>query len=64
MSGEWGNRVTGRCFACGRDGTLFVAFGGHITCSLDVCPNPTAVADFLDAVADLLLRPKADGAKR
>lgn len=48
MSGEkWGNRVTGRCPACGSDGSLFVAYGGYITCRLDVCSNPTAVADLL-----------------
>lgn len=44
---EWGNTVSGRCPACKSNGTLFVAVGGHITCSLDVCPNPTIVADVL-----------------
>lgn len=41
-------KVAGRCPACGSDGTLFVASGDHITCSLDKCPNPTFVADLLD----------------
>jgi hypothetical protein len=40
-------RVAGRCPACGCDGTLFVANGGYITCSLDKCPDPTLVADVL-----------------
>jgi hypothetical protein len=31
---------------CGE--TLFVGSGGYITCSLDRCPNPTAVADLLE----------------
>lgn len=43
----WGQRVAGRCPACGRNNTLFVAAGQHITCSYLPCPNPTAVADFL-----------------
>ena len=45
---DWGNRVHGRCPACGSNGSLFVAVGGHVTCSLDKCPNPTSVADLLD----------------
>jgi len=45
-SDGWGQRVAGRCPACGNS-TLFVAKGQHITCSLDVCPDPTMVADFL-----------------
>ena len=45
---EWGNAVTGVCPACGSAGTLFVAVGGYITCSLDVCPDPTKVADDLN----------------
>lgn len=39
-------RIQGRCpMGCGD--TLFVGSGGYITCSLDKCPNPTAVADLL-----------------
>lgn len=41
-------KVAGRCPACGSDGTLFVADGDYITCSLDKCPDPTLVTDFLD----------------
>lgn len=38
--------VKGYCpMGCGQ--TLFLASGGHITCRLDVCPNPTAVDDIL-----------------
>ncbi len=40
-------KVTGRCPACGSDGTLFVASGDYITCSLDKCPNPSLVSDWL-----------------
>jgi hypothetical protein len=46
---EWGNRVAGRCPAC-NGSTLFVAVGGHVTCSLVDCPDPTLVADFLDGI--------------
>lgn len=46
-SDGWGNKVAGVCPACGRDGFLFVAVGGYITCSIAECPNPTAVADLL-----------------
>ena len=52
---DWGNRVHGRCPACGSNGSLIVAVGGHVTCSLDKCPNPTSVADLLEA-----WRPTAD----
>lgn len=41
-------RVSGTCPACGSRGSLFVAQGGHITCSLDRCPDPGVVADLLD----------------
>lgn len=30
---------------CGE--TLFVGSGGYVTCSLDRCPNPTAMADLM-----------------
>lgn len=40
--------IEGRCPACGSYGTLFVAEGGHVTCSLVNCANPTAVADALE----------------
>lgn len=43
----WGQRVAGRCPACGSDGTLFVAVGQHVTCDRLDCPDPTVVADFL-----------------
>ena len=42
----WGNRVSGRCPACGSS-SLFVEVGGHITCARAGCPDPTAVADQL-----------------
>jgi hypothetical protein len=38
--------VAGYCPACGNR-TLFLGKGGYVTCSLDVCPNPTAAADLL-----------------
>ena len=39
--------VAGYCpMGCGA--TLFLAAGGHITCSYQGCPNSTAVADILD----------------
>lgn len=39
--------VQGYCpMGCGR--TLFLGSGGYITCSLDKCPNPTALADLLE----------------
>lgn len=31
---------------------MFIASGGYITCSLDVCPNPTALADMLEHQID------------
>ena len=40
--------LQGICPACGSRGTLFAADGGYITCSLDVCTNPSAVADLLE----------------
>lgn len=39
--------VAGKCPACGGR-YLFRASGGYITCSLDVCPDPTAVSDWLE----------------
>lgn len=44
----WGQKVAGRCPACGSSGTLFVAAGQHVTCSLSKCPDPSLVGDFLD----------------
>ncbi|MFB8182611.1 hypothetical protein ACFC8N_42810 [Streptomyces sp. NPDC055966] len=38
--------VQGRCPACGTT-SLLVGDGGHVTCSLDVCPNPSAVDELL-----------------
>lgn len=39
--------ITGYCpMGCGQ--TLFVADGGHITCSFIRCPRPTAVDDLLE----------------
>lgn len=38
--------VQGRCPACGNT-LLFLADGGHVTCSLDTCPNPSAADDVL-----------------
>jgi hypothetical protein len=46
--GSWGNWVKGYCPACNSRGTMFVASGGYLTCSLDVCPNPTLLADLLE----------------
>lgn len=38
--------VAGFCpMGCGR--TLFLGEGGHVTCSVIECPNPTAVTDLL-----------------
>lgn len=40
-------KITGYCpMGCGQ--TLFVADGGHITCSLAGCPNPGVVDELLD----------------
>lgn len=39
--------VTGTCPACGLSGTLFLAVGGHVTCSSLSCPDPCRVADSL-----------------
>ena len=39
-------RVAGCCpMGCGE--TLFLADGGHVTCSLDRCPNPCAADEIL-----------------
>lgn len=38
--------VQGYCpMGCGQ--TLFLGSGGFVTCSLDVCPNPTALSDII-----------------
>lgn len=47
--------------ACGGYDTLFVADGGYITCSLDRCPDPGAVADWLERPAYHTLRLGPDG---
>lgn len=39
--------VAGRCPACGSR-SLFLAPGGHVTCAIIDCPDPTAVADMLN----------------
>lgn len=40
------DRIRGRCpMGCGE--TLFVGAGGHLTCSLLGCPNPSAVDELL-----------------
>lgn len=54
-------KIKGRCMACGRDDTLFLASGGYITCSRDKCPDPGAVADWLDRPSYHTLRLGADG---
>lgn len=38
--------VQGRCPACGNS-LLFLGEGGHVTCSLDECPNPSAADELL-----------------
>lgn len=38
--------IAGRCPACGSR-SLFLAVGGHPTCSIIGCTDPTAVADAL-----------------
>jgi hypothetical protein len=39
-------KVAGRCpMGCGE--TLFLGSGGHVTCSLDRCPRPTAVDELV-----------------
>lgn len=41
-----GDRVAGRCpMGCGE--TLTLGSGGHVTCSLIGCPNPTAADELL-----------------
>lgn len=52
----WGQRVSGRCPACGSS-SLFVAVGGHVTCGLIECRQPTVVADFLLGEIAQLCRP-------
>lgn len=42
--------VSGRCPACGM-ASLFLAVGGHVTCSNLSCSNPTKIADDLLAPA-------------
>lgn len=44
--------VAGRCPGCNSDGTLFVASGGYITCSMGGCPNPGAVSELLDGASE------------
>ncbi|MET7437007.1 DUF6085 family protein [Streptomyces sp. NPDC005496] len=39
-------QVQGRCPACGR-ASLFLGHGGHVTCSIIDCPNPSAADDLL-----------------
>ena len=47
--GPWGfPKVAGKCPACG-SASLFLAVGGHVTCSVIGCPNPCEVADLLTA---------------
>ena len=43
---SWGQTIAGKCPACGSS-SLFVAMGGHATCALIGCPNPTMLADIL-----------------
>jgi hypothetical protein len=38
--------VQGRCPACGR-ASLFLGNGGHVTCSIIDCPNPSEADDLL-----------------
>jgi hypothetical protein len=39
-------KVRGKCpMGCGE--TLFLGSGGYVTCSLDRCPNPTAMCDVM-----------------
>lgn len=38
-------RITTRCPACGHQ-TLFIAYGGHLTCSWAKCPEPSPEAAF------------------
>lgn len=43
-------KVAGRCpMGCGE--TLFLAVGGHVTCSYAECPRPDAAADLLEKVS-------------
>ncbi len=47
-AGAWGfPQVVGRCPACGT-ASLFLAVGGHITCSVIACPDPCAAGDLLN----------------
>ena len=39
-------RVQGYCPSCGGE-SLFLALGGHVTCSRLDCPNPVRVSDWL-----------------
>lgn len=47
------NIVQGRCPAC-RGKHLFLGEGGHVTCSLIGCPNPTAADDLLNGPTNTL----------
>lgn len=51
-----GAKVAGHCpMGCGQ--TLFLGSGGYVTCSLDVCPQPDAVAEILaDAEAHHIVK--------
>lgn len=44
--------IRGHCPACGSAGVLFVGDGGHITCSLDACPDPDAASSLLERRKD------------
>lgn len=60
---SWGNEVSGRCPACGNR-SMFVAVGGHVTCSIADCTDPCAAADLLEqapAPPGLSVGPIVDG---
>lgn len=43
-------KVAGTCpMGCGE--TLFVGSGGHVTCSFQECPNPSAVTEMISPAA-------------
>jgi len=47
IPGAWGfPHVAGRCPSCGT-ASLFLAVGGHVTCSVIGCADPSAVDDWL-----------------
>ena len=41
------NLIRGKCPACGGH-SLFGGSGGYVTCSRDVCTDPTLVSDLLE----------------